>query len=235
VQVCDASDGLKLIRTYSGHHSAVTALAWSPDGQYIASGSADTTVQVWDPMTGKRIMKYSRHSDLITGIAWLPTMNTFPPTPMLVTGSRDGTVHIWDALTGKDWQIDQVEIPRTVSAVSCSPDGKMIATAYNEPSGMPDGSISHHMTIRDAQSGAFMQDFKDHLGEITSIAWSPDNRSIATASEDGKVIVRDINDGNSAAYRQHNGPVRSVAWSPDGSMIASSGDDATTQVWQIDD
>src|SRR5690349_14343206 len=52
--------------TYTGHSQTVLSLAWSPDGKYIASGSNDRTVQVWDTRTGKRILTYRGHKTGVT-------------------------------------------------------------------------------------------------------------------------------------------------------------------------
>jgi len=232
VQVCNTANALKLQLTYRGHRGAVTAIAWSPDGQYIASGSADTTVQVWSPMTGKCITTYRKHRGSITGLAWLPMMNASPSDPRyLVTGSQDGTVRLWDAYSGKDFLIYKKEGPETVSALACSPDGTFIAAAYNVQA--TSGNF-YKLRIWNVQTGAYLKSYTNHTGEITAIAWSPESHSIATASEDGTVVVRDIDDESFATYQKHRGPVRSVAWSPDGMMIVSSGDDATAQVWEID-
>src|SRR5690348_16232561 len=56
--------------TYTGHTQAILSLAWSPDGKYIASGSNDTTVQVWVTATGKRLLIYHGHKTGVTTISW---------------------------------------------------------------------------------------------------------------------------------------------------------------------
>src|SRR5712692_3845768 len=58
--------------TYSGHSDAVLSLAWSPNGKYLASGSNDTTVQVWNATTGKRTLIYHGHKTGVTTISWSP-------------------------------------------------------------------------------------------------------------------------------------------------------------------
>ena len=56
--------------TYQGHTDAVDTVAWSPNGQFIASGSWDKTVQVWDATGGKRIVTYHGHSDQVRSVRW---------------------------------------------------------------------------------------------------------------------------------------------------------------------
>ncbi len=61
-----------ILTVYQGHTNAVWAVAWSPDGKYIASGSDDCTVQVWDPMTGHRRCMYTEHDSDVRAITWSP-------------------------------------------------------------------------------------------------------------------------------------------------------------------
>jgi WD40 repeat protein len=60
------------LSTYSEHLNAVSAIAWSPDGKYLASASFDKTVQVWEATTGKHLLTYRGHSDTVTAVAWSP-------------------------------------------------------------------------------------------------------------------------------------------------------------------
>ena len=60
---------------YHGHDRGVQVVAWSPNGKRIASGSRDTTVQVWDAATGRRDLLYSGHSSTVGALAWSPEGN----------------------------------------------------------------------------------------------------------------------------------------------------------------
>jgi WD40 repeat protein len=55
--------------------SSVFTVAWSPDGKHLASGSWDTTVQVWDATTGHLVFTYRGHSDIVGALAWPPDGN----------------------------------------------------------------------------------------------------------------------------------------------------------------
>jgi WD40 repeat protein len=68
VRVWDAFTG-SLLTIYQGHSDAVSAVAWSPDGNYIASGSWDHTVQVWYARTGETIHVYRGHSEFVDALA----------------------------------------------------------------------------------------------------------------------------------------------------------------------
>jgi WD40 repeat protein len=74
--------------------------------------------------------------------------------------------------------------------------------------------------------------YAGHSDAVSSVAWSPDAKRIASASSDGTVQVWDANGGGHVyTYRGHSGDVLAVAWSPDGRRLASGGIDATVQVW----
>jgi len=67
------------------------AVAWSPDGQRIASGSDDGTVQVWNATDGGHVSTYQGHSSTVHAVAWSPDGKR------IVSGSGDKTVQVWEA------------------------------------------------------------------------------------------------------------------------------------------
>jgi WD40 repeat protein len=77
--------------SYDGHTNEVNTVAWSPDGRYIASGSSDQTVQVWDARTGSLLVTYKGHSDVVTSLAWSPDGR------YIASASWDHTVQVWQA------------------------------------------------------------------------------------------------------------------------------------------
>jgi WD40 repeat protein len=77
--------------TYQRHTNEVTAISWSPDGRYIASGSWDHTVQVWNAKTGQPLVIYRGHSDNVDALAWSPDGR------LIASGSWDRTVQVWQA------------------------------------------------------------------------------------------------------------------------------------------
>src|SRR5437667_9262347 len=108
--------------TYNEHLNAVSSLAWSPDGKYIASASYDKTIQVWDSVTGHRISVYRGHTNWVSALAWSPAGQ------YLASASYDKTVQVWDAATGKRLLTYRGHSD-TVTAVAWSPDGTYLASA----------------------------------------------------------------------------------------------------------
>jgi WD40 repeat protein len=77
------------------HSGLVFSVAFSPDGKYALSGSADTTLRLWDVSTGKKIRQFIGHSDVITSVAFSPDGK------YALSGNLDGTMRLWDINTGK--------------------------------------------------------------------------------------------------------------------------------------
>ncbi len=109
-------------RTLIGHRAGLLSVSWSPDGQRLATGSADGTARVWQVSEGRELLNLKGHTSGVWSVSWSPAGQR------LATASEDGTAKVWDAagsrelLTLKDHAGD-------VYSVSWSPDRKRLATA----------------------------------------------------------------------------------------------------------
>ncbi|NER01545.1 MAG: protein kinase [Okeania sp. SIO3C4] len=122
-EVQSTSSSLKLarVRTFEGHRGTVYAVVISPDGQTIVSGSADTTIKVWDYGSGELKHSLTGHRGYIYTVAISPDGKT------IVSGSSDDTVKVWDLTTGallKTLSGHRADIYDT----AISPDGQTVVS-----------------------------------------------------------------------------------------------------------
>jgi WD40 repeat protein/tRNA A-37 threonylcarbamoyl transferase component Bud32 len=204
------------VLTYKGHSDYVYALAWSPDGKYIASGGKDKRVQVWDAVSRQQFFIGTGHDELIWVVAWSPDGK------YIASGSWDHTVRVWN-ISAKNTALIYRGHTARLLALAWSPDGKYIASAS--------GESERKIGIWEVTSGKNALPFIGLSHAINALAWSPDGKYIASASD--PIYVMDVATGRPThIYRGHSGAVNAIAWSPDGALIASAGLDKTVQIWE---
>ena len=146
------------------------SVAWSADGNRIASGDLNGTIQIWDAATGREILKFSADDGSVYSVAWSPNGKR------LATGSR--TARVWDAATGKEiFKFGGFE--SGASSVAWSPDGENLAAG--------DGWITEKpatVKVWDANTGKEIFDLKGKARY--PVAWSPDSKRLAAGKGDQK-------------------------------------------------
>ncbi|MGX7672572.1 nSTAND1 domain-containing NTPase [Plantactinospora sp. DSM 117369] len=208
-----------LRRVFAGHTDTVRAIAWSPDGRLIATGSRDRSTRVWDPDSGRTVAEFTGHDAMVEAIAWAPDSRR------VASGARDRTVKLW--------RVGADESPPTlygagdmVRGVAWSPDGEYVAA----------GAQDHHIHVWRTDTGEQTATLRGHTGDVYGLSWSPKGTLLASASHDRTAIVWDLTAGQQqTVLRGHTDFIEGLAWCPEGRRLATASGDQTIRIWDVAD
>ena len=197
-----------------------SSLAFSPDGQRIATASGDHidrdhNARIWDLETGQPVGEPLSHSSGVRAVAFSPDGRH------LATASNDKTARLWDWKTGQPVGVPMIHSGE-VADIAFSPDGRRVATASNDKTAR----------IWDAVTGLPVGEPLKHLAGVYGLDFSPDGLNIATASLDSTARIWNVETGNpiSAPLKNPSG-VMNVSFSPDGGRIVTTCGDMTAWIW----
>ena len=145
------------------HEHDVSSLAFSSDGQTLASGSWDKTIVLWDS-PNDYLTDLTGHTDFVTSVAFSPNGK------ILASGSWDKTIILWD-VASYEVLLTLTGHTDRVLAVAFSPDGRSLAS----------GSDDQTIRLWDVATGQQRDILLGHTSGVTAVAFSPDRRSLASA------------------------------------------------------
>ncbi len=192
-------------------------VAFSPDGQMLATGNWDNQVYLWDVATGNQLLICSGHNDKVWSVAFHPGGN------LLASGSDDQTVKLWDSRTG--------ECLRTftghtgcVRSLDFAPGGEFLFS----------GSADRTIRQWDVNTGQWVQVFQGHTDSVWSIALSSDGRLLASGGDDLTIRLWSTATGLCLKTLEgHTDWIRALAFNREGNILASGSVDQTIRLWEI--
>jgi WD40 repeat protein len=207
------------LKTLRGHLNRVWTIAFSPDGQMLASGSDDQTIRLWNARDGNCLKVLQGHTSGVTSVRFSPNGQT------LASGSEDASVRLW-SVDRRTYLTSLQGHARWVRAIAFSPDGQTLASGSDD------------LTVRlwEVKTGTCRQTLQGHTGWVTSLSFSPNGQTLASSSEDTSVRLWSVQDGTCFKLLQgHSSCVWKVAFNPDGQTLASGSADLSARLWDVQD
>ena len=245
----------------AGHTSAIIAVAFSPDGTTIATGSSDNSIRLWDSNTGEHIKTLEGHTDALHSVAFSPDGKT------LISGDQARSLLVWDLDSGK--VLKTLKHSWVVRTVDFSPDGKTFAsgdwlgggpslklwnTDGNEPvhelqAGKVDditfssdgkylasGSLDDgNVRVWDPDTGEFLHTFSTGMEHVLGVVFADKGSKIVCGGSDG-IQVWDVNSGkrlDTFPGQENLGIVECLALNPDGRLLAAGKRSSKIHLWDL--
>lgn len=215
----------------TGHSGWINSVAFSSDGQTLASGSGDHGIILWNMQSRQPFGSLLHgHKRGVWRVAFSPDAHT------LASGSDDDTIILWDVTDKKQpKQLGQPIVGHkgAVSSIAFNPDGHILA------SGSADNSIILWDVMDRNRPTQLGQPLSGHNTAVSSVTFSPNGRMLASGSRDNTIILWDIEDKNNPKplgqpLAGHSDDIESVVFSPDGEMLASGSRDGKIILWNVD-
>jgi len=200
--------------TLNGHRESVSAVSFSPDGKFIASGSVDQTLKLWN-RDGTLVKTFYGHRERVSAVSFSPDGQ------LIVSGSADKTLKLWK----RDGTLAKTLYGHSdrVSAVSFSPDGELIASGS--------GDQKLNLWNRD---GTLIKTLYGHSERVSAVSFSPDGKLIVSGSVDKTLKLWKLDGTFVKTLYGHSDRVSAVSFSPEGELIVSGSGDQTLKLWQRD-
>jgi len=215
-----AAGALPGVNVIPAGNGTVYSVAFSPDGQTLASGDSNGTIQLWDAATGQPMGKpLNGNAGEVNSVAFSPNGQT------LASGSDDHAVQLWDVATRKltaNLSLAGVGTVNTVNSVAFSPNGQTLASGSNAAVQLWDVA-TRKLTANLPTAG---------VGTVNSVAFSPDGQTLASGNHNGTIWLWNLTTGQPAwnTLPVQADAINAVAFSPDGQTLAS-GSNGVVQLW----
>ncbi|NDJ54427.1 MAG: protein kinase [Chloroflexi bacterium] len=260
----DNGEFLREQRTIPAHDAKILAMAFTNEGDMLATGATDRMVKIW------RFPEMELTNEIPNHSSWVCNTAFSPDGLLLLSASWDGQISLWERPTFEYYGMIAGLANQVRAIAFANHDDTMMATAagyfltiwtlpvgkrdkvLREPDRQPvtamkfaphdarlvTGINNGNVRVRDMSDpeGPIIKDVDVHGGPIYALDVSPDGTRSVTTSRKGTVKVIDLETGERISRMQgHKGPVRAVAFSPDGTMVATGGRDLTVRVWGVED
>lgn len=212
----------------TAHAEAVNALAFSPKGDILASGSTDKTIKLWEVSSGQAVRTLTGHPKALIDLV-------FNPEGSMLASASTKAIKLWEVSSGQEVGT-LTGHSDSIMNIAFSPDGQLLAS----------GSTDKTIKLWDVSTRSEKHTL-EYSHEIRSIAFSPNGDMLVSGNSDMKVALWEVATGHQLrAMEGHsrdimksdkprfiNSGVSAVAFNADGSLVASAGEDLTIRIWEV--
>uniref|UniRef100_A0A8C9VJ03 PWP2 small subunit processome component n=1 Tax=Scleropages formosus TaxID=113540 RepID=A0A8C9VJ03_SCLFO len=200
-----------------GHFNNMAALAYSPDGQYVATGGDDGKVKVWNTNSSLCFVTFSEHSSSVTSVAF--TSRGF----VIVSASLDGTVRAFDLHRYRNFRTFTSPRPAQFSCLAVDGSGELVCAGAQD---------SFEIFIWSMQTGRLLEVLAGHEGPVSGLSFNPVRSILASSSWDRTVKLWDMADSwQTKETLRLTSDGLAVTHRPDGQELAVATLDGEISFW----
>jgi periodic tryptophan protein 2 len=202
-----------------GHLAPLTSLAYSPDGQVVASGGQDGRVKIWSVATGFAHTTFGEHRGPVVALHFVANgrPGASRASSTLLSASTDGTVRAYDLRRSRNFRTLATPHPVQFSALAVDPAGEIVAAGTTD---------TFQVFLWSLQTGKLLEVIDGHTGPISGLAFAPSGARLVSSSWDCTVRMWEPFARSSATSTgqvlSHGSQVLAVAFRPDGKEIAAA-------------
>jgi len=199
-----------------GHDDCVNSISFSPNGEYLASGSGDGTIKIWSLYKGTfKFLLTPEKQDRIYLVAFSPDNNYF-----VSTSGWERAIKLWQRKKERFSLLHTHKVSCHIRSLAFSPDGKYLIYGSDQ--------LLSKLQIENNQ----LRFLRGREGNVSSLAFSPDSKCIACGQEN-KLIIRSVGSlKRLQTIQAHENGIYSVVFSPDQKYVASGSGDKTITIWE---
>uniref|UniRef100_A0A915MGH1 Uncharacterized protein n=1 Tax=Meloidogyne javanica TaxID=6303 RepID=A0A915MGH1_MELJA len=242
----------RLFKKLTGHKQWINALAWRPlhleaPSRLLASAGRDASIRIWDIIKSHTLFVLSGHTASVSALQLYLEILFFKVTDirwsgndLIYSGSQDRTIKVWRTNDGVLCRTLEGHA-HWINTLAANVDYVLRIGSFSPE----EDSKQKQMSISNAQSvELFLWEpaikkqpiarLTGHQQLINQVQFSPDGRTIASASFDKSIKLWDGWTGKfQTSLRGHVGPVYQIAWSSDSRLLVSGSADSTLKVWNM--
>lgn len=205
-------DELRLLKVI-GHADSVTVASLFDAGSRLLTGSADTSLRLWDAGAGRELVRFKGHIQAVIAVAAAGDGKVF------ASSGKDNVIRLWDASSGKV----RGQMSGTARALAFSADASLLAA------GLDDRTVR----VFDVETGALKATLTGHQRAVVRLAFHPTNDTLVSADEGGSLISWNAGSGQRLIVGAAlGGAARSLAFDRTGARLVAT--TANRKAWIVD-